>query len=69
MGVVMEAFNLRDLSGKAGWQEAAAEIEAEGGRSESFLCGRVNRVLLCSRVDGGHPGHGGGVGWQGGEVI
>ena len=69
MGVVVEAFYLRDLSGKAGWEEVAAEIEAERGWGECFLCGRVNRVLLCFRIDGDHPGHGGGVGWQGGEVI
>ena len=69
MGVMMEAFDLRDLGGKAGWQEAAAKIEAEGGRGKSFLCSRVNRVLLCLRIDEGHPSHGGGVAWQGGEVI
>lgn len=69
MGVVVEAFCLRDLSGEAGWEEVAAEVEAERGRGKRFLGCRVHRFLLCFRVDGSHPGHGGGVGWQRGEVI
>ncbi len=69
MGVVVEAFRLRDLSGEAGGEKVAAEVEAERGRGKRFLCCRVHGFLLCFRVDGSHPGHVGGVGWQRGEVI
>lgn len=69
MGVVVEAFRLRDLGGEAGWEEVATEVEAERGGGKGFLCCRVDRFFLCLRVDGSHPGHGGGVGWQGGKIV
>lgn len=69
MGVMVEAFRLRDLSREAGREEVAAEVESERGRGKGFLCGRVRGFSLCFRVDGSHPGHGGGVGRQGGKIL
>ena len=69
MGVMVEAFCLRDLSRKAGREEVAAEVKAERGRGKGFLCGRVRGFLLCFMVDGSHPGHGRGVRRQGGEIL
>lgn len=69
MGVVVQAFRLRDLSGETGREEVAAEVEAKGRRGKGFLGWRVHGFLLRFGVDGSHPGHGGGVGRQGGEVF
>lgn len=69
MGVMVETFCWRDLGGEAGWEQVAAKIEAERGRCKRFLGCRVHRSPLYFRVDGSHPGHGGGVGWQRGEII
>ena len=69
MGVVMETFGLRDLSGKARWEEVAAEVEAKRRRGERILSCRINGIFLHYRVDRTHPRHGGGVGWQGREVV
>ena len=55
MGVMVETFRLRNLSGEAGWEEAAAELEAERRRGKGFLCCRVDRCFFCFRVDGSHP--------------
>lgn len=69
MGVVVQPFRLRNLSGEAGREEVAAEVEAEGGRGEGLLGWRVDGFLLRFGIDGSHPGHGGGVRRQGGEIF